>query len=103
MGSDDEGFSVGWRVPVGFPARKRIRLKQDKSEQNRIKTGQKWEGWQSLEKSRAVSVDRARKTEENAKRMVENACTYQKLFNFKRKEEIKGPELKFFQTTTTWT
>nr|GEY54137.1 hypothetical protein [Tanacetum cinerariifolium] len=52
---------------------KRIRLKRDKSEQNRIKTGQKREAWQSWEKSKAVSVDRARKTEENAKRMVKNA------------------------------
>nr|GEU73691.1 hypothetical protein [Tanacetum cinerariifolium] len=34
---------------------KRIRLKRDKSEQNRIKTGQKREVWQSREKSRAVS------------------------------------------------
>nr|GEW69230.1 hypothetical protein [Tanacetum cinerariifolium] len=47
---------------------KRIQLKRDKSEQNRIKTRQKQEAWRSLEKSRAVSVDRARKTEE--KRMT---------------------------------
>nr|GFA31966.1 hypothetical protein [Tanacetum cinerariifolium] len=53
----------------------RIQLKRDKSEQNRIKTGQKREAWKSPIESRAVSVDRARKTEENAKRMVENAYT----------------------------
>nr|GEZ02074.1 hypothetical protein [Tanacetum cinerariifolium] len=45
---------------------KRIRLKRD----NLSKTGQKREAWRSPEKSRAVSVDRARKTEENAKRMT---------------------------------
>nr|GEZ32227.1 hypothetical protein [Tanacetum cinerariifolium] len=45
---------------------KRIRLKRDKSEQNKIKTGQKREAWRSPEKLRAVSVDRARKTKENA-------------------------------------
>nr|GEX36765.1 hypothetical protein [Tanacetum cinerariifolium] len=49
---------------------KRIQLKRDKSEQNRIKTRQKREAWRSPEESKAVSVDRARKTEENAKRMV---------------------------------
>nr|GEX13220.1 protein FAR1-related sequence 5 [Tanacetum cinerariifolium] len=54
---------------------KRIRLKRDKSEQNMIKTGQKREAWRSPENSKAVSVDRARKTEENAKRMVKNANT----------------------------
>nr|GEY53802.1 hypothetical protein [Tanacetum cinerariifolium] len=40
-----------------------IQLKRDKSEQNMIKTGQKREAWRSPKKSRAVSVDRARKTE----------------------------------------
>nr|GFA70946.1 hypothetical protein [Tanacetum cinerariifolium] len=64
---------------VDEKARKRIRLKRDKSEQNRIKTGEKREAWRSPEKSRAVSVDRARKTEENAKRMVKNANTVEKL------------------------
>nr|GEZ06874.1 reverse transcriptase domain-containing protein [Tanacetum cinerariifolium] len=36
--------------------RKRIQLKRDKSEQNRIKTGQKREAWRSPEKSKAVAV-----------------------------------------------
>nr|GEV80059.1 putative PIF1 DNA helicase/replication protein A1-like protein [Tanacetum cinerariifolium] len=65
-----------------YNCRKRIQLKQDKSEQNRIKTGKKREAWRSLEESRAVSVDRARKTEENAKRMVKNANTVEKLLEF---------------------
>nr|GEY14990.1 pre-mRNA splicing Prp18-interacting factor [Tanacetum cinerariifolium] len=43
--------------------------------QNRIKTGQKREAWQSQEKFKAVAVDRGRKTEENKKRMIENAYT----------------------------
>nr|GEZ65923.1 hypothetical protein [Tanacetum cinerariifolium] len=59
--------------------RKRIQLKRDKSEQDRIKTRQKREAWRSPEKSRVVSVDRARKTEKNAKRMVKNANTVEKL------------------------
>nr|GFA03786.1 retrovirus-related Pol polyprotein from transposon TNT 1-94 [Tanacetum cinerariifolium] len=61
---------------------KRIQLKRDKSEQNRIKTGQKREAWRSSGNSRVVSVDRARKTEENTKRMVKNANTVEKLLKF---------------------
>nr|GEW18735.1 hypothetical protein [Tanacetum cinerariifolium] len=38
--------------------------------QNRIKIGQKQEAWQSQEKFKPVTVDKGRKTEENAKRMV---------------------------------
>nr|GEZ79735.1 hypothetical protein [Tanacetum cinerariifolium] len=38
--------------------------------QNRIKTGQKREAWQSREKSEAVTVDRERKIKQNAKRMA---------------------------------
>nr|GFA67150.1 hypothetical protein [Tanacetum cinerariifolium] len=48
--------------------------------QNRIKTGQKREAWRSQEKFKAVAVDKRRKTEQNAKRMAENANTSQKLF-----------------------
>nr|GEU33817.1 putative reverse transcriptase domain-containing protein [Tanacetum cinerariifolium] len=44
-----------------------------KKGQNQIKTGQKREAWRSREKSKAVTVDRARKTEENAKRRAKNA------------------------------
>nr|GEU54331.1 phospholipase-like protein [Tanacetum cinerariifolium] len=43
--------------------------------QNRIKTGQKREACRSQEKFKAVAVDKGSKTEENAKRMVENAYT----------------------------
>nr|GEZ25436.1 ribonuclease H-like domain-containing protein [Tanacetum cinerariifolium] len=48
--------------------------------QNRIKNGQKREACRSREKFKAVTVDKGRKTEENAKRMVENAYTVKKLF-----------------------
>nr|GEY62750.1 zf-CCHC domain-containing protein/DUF4219 domain-containing protein/UBN2 domain-containing protein [Tanacetum cinerariifolium] len=65
-----------------YSFRKRIRLKRDKSERNRIKTRQKREVWRNPKKSRAVSVDRARKNEENAKRMVKNANTVEKLLEF---------------------
>nr|GEZ78271.1 hypothetical protein [Tanacetum cinerariifolium] len=69
-------------LAVGYVAGKRIQLKRDKSEQNRIKTGQKREAWRSPEKSKAVAVGRGRKTEENAKRMIENAYTVKELFKF---------------------
>nr|GEU84291.1 phosphoglycerate kinase, cytosolic [Tanacetum cinerariifolium] len=39
-----------------------------KKGQNRIKTGQKQEAWRSREKLKAVTVNKARKTEQNAKR-----------------------------------
>nr|GEW12579.1 NB-ARC domains-containing protein [Tanacetum cinerariifolium] len=48
-------------------------LKNTKKRQNRIKTGQKQEAWRSREKSEAVTVDRGRKTEENAKKRAGNA------------------------------
>nr|GEV55981.1 reverse transcriptase domain-containing protein [Tanacetum cinerariifolium] len=57
--------------------------------QNRIKTGQKREAWRSQEKSEAVTVDRARKTEQNAKRMAENANTCKSYSKFKRKKKRK--------------
>nr|GEX19846.1 hypothetical protein [Tanacetum cinerariifolium] len=53
------------------------------------KTGQKREEWRSREMPEAVTVERGRKTEENKKRMNENANTSKKLLEFKRKEENK--------------
>nr|GEZ84882.1 hypothetical protein [Tanacetum cinerariifolium] len=50
--------------------------------QNRIKMGQKREAWRRREMLKAVTVERARKTEENKKRMNENANTVGKLFKF---------------------
>nr|GEU91364.1 putative reverse transcriptase domain-containing protein [Tanacetum cinerariifolium] len=50
---------------------KRIRSKRDKFEQNQAKTG----SVAKPEKSKVVAVDRARKNEENKKRMAKNAFT----------------------------
>nr|GEV00302.1 hypothetical protein [Tanacetum cinerariifolium] len=66
----DASKEVVW-IRIHLWAWKLIRLKRDKSDQNRTKTG----SVTKLGKSRAVSVDRARKNEENAKRMVKNANT----------------------------
>nr|GEY32943.1 hypothetical protein [Tanacetum cinerariifolium] len=66
--------------------------------QNQIKTGQKQEAWRSREKFKAVTVDKGRKTEQNKKRMAENAYTYQKLFKFKERQKEKGPELQYCQS-----
>nr|GEZ22457.1 hypothetical protein [Tanacetum cinerariifolium] len=41
--------------------------------QNRVKTGQKREAWRNREKSKAVTVEKERKTEENTKRRAKNA------------------------------
>nr|GEY12665.1 hypothetical protein [Tanacetum cinerariifolium] len=51
------------------------RERKPRKGQNQIKIKQKQKAWRSREKSKAVTVDRGRKTEENAKRMVENAYT----------------------------
>nr|GFA18806.1 hypothetical protein [Tanacetum cinerariifolium] len=57
------------------------------NDKNGIKTGQKQEACRSREKVKAVAVGRARKTEQNAKRMVENAYTVKKLFKYLKIEE----------------
>nr|GFB50799.1 hypothetical protein [Tanacetum cinerariifolium] len=71
--------------------------------QNRIKTRQKREACRSREKFKAVTVDKGRKTEENAKRMVENAYTVKKLFKYLKNEERKGPFLQVLQSSNTRT
>nr|GEV01345.1 serine/arginine repetitive matrix protein 1 isoform X1 [Tanacetum cinerariifolium] len=80
--------------PIGRRSRSLIRRTVKESSrkgQNRIKTGPKREACRSREKSEAVTVDRARKTEENAKRMAVNPGTVKKLFKFKRKKKRQGP------------
>nr|GEV38214.1 hypothetical protein [Tanacetum cinerariifolium] len=57
--------------------------------QNRIKTGQKREAWRNQEKFKAVAVGRARKTEQNAKRMARNANAIKSYSSFKRKKKRK--------------
>nr|GEZ36191.1 hypothetical protein [Tanacetum cinerariifolium] len=71
-------------------------VKENKEkDKNRIKTGQKREAWQSREKFKADAVERGRKTEENKKRMAENAYTYQKLFKIKENKKRKGRSCKY--------
>nr|GEX51628.1 hypothetical protein [Tanacetum cinerariifolium] len=76
---------------------------KNKREKDKIRTKpdqikKKGEAWRSPEKSRAVSVDRARKTEENTKRMVKNANTVKKLLKFKERKKGQGPYLQFLQS-----
>nr|GEU82786.1 hypothetical protein [Tanacetum cinerariifolium] len=71
-----------------------VKENQEK-DKNRIKTGQKQEVWRSREKFKVVVIERGRKTEENKKRMTENAYTYQKLFKFKEKKKREGPYVQF--------
>nr|GEU81035.1 ribonuclease H-like domain-containing protein [Tanacetum cinerariifolium] len=68
-------------------------LEKPRKGQNRIKTGQKWEAWGSREKVKAVTVDRGRKTEQNAKRMAKNANTIKGYSKFKERRKEKGPDL----------
>nr|GEY34645.1 reverse transcriptase domain-containing protein [Tanacetum cinerariifolium] len=59
-------------TPISFPKMPEVTKDTVKEKlkkgQNRIKTGQEQEAWRSREKFKAVTVDRARKTEQNAKR-----------------------------------
>nr|GEZ84179.1 hypothetical protein [Tanacetum cinerariifolium] len=67
--------------------------KRTKSDQNRTKR----EAWRSREKSEAVTVDRARKTGENAKRRARNAKTVKSYSSFKRKKKRKGLKFHFHE------
>nr|GEV41855.1 hypothetical protein [Tanacetum cinerariifolium] len=73
-----------------------LRLKKDQ-ENDKIRTKQ--EAWRSQEMLNAVTVDRARKNDENKKRMNENANTSQKLLRFKEEKKREGPNLQFLQST----
>nr|GEZ73706.1 hypothetical protein [Tanacetum cinerariifolium] len=75
-----------------------VKENQEK-DKNRIKTGQKREAWRSREKFKAVAVERGRKTEENKKRMAENAYTYQKLCKFKEKKKREWLEMQLLQSS----
>nr|GEZ44977.1 RNA-directed DNA polymerase, eukaryota [Tanacetum cinerariifolium] len=80
-----------YKVPkVVLHSMEAIRERKIRKRQNRIKTGQKQEAGRSREKFKAVAVEKGRKTEENKKRMAENAYTYQKLFTFKERRKEKG-------------
>nr|GEW54378.1 reverse transcriptase domain-containing protein [Tanacetum cinerariifolium] len=69
--------------------------------QNRIKTGQKQEACRSREKFKAVTVEKARKTEQNAKKMARNANAVKSYSSFKRKKKRKGLEVHLQESSTT--
>nr|GEV44610.1 reverse transcriptase domain-containing protein [Tanacetum cinerariifolium] len=74
-----EGIVLGHKISKqGIEVKERSRKGQ-----NGIKTKQKGEALRRREKSKVVTVDRARKNEENKKRMNENTNTVGKLFKFK--------------------
>nr|GFA31365.1 reverse transcriptase domain-containing protein [Tanacetum cinerariifolium] len=60
----------------------------------------KGEAWRSQEKFKAVTMDKGRKNEENAKRMVENAYTVKKLLKFKKGKKRQGPNLQIDQSSS---
>nr|GFA99917.1 hypothetical protein [Tanacetum cinerariifolium] len=74
-------------------------LKKDQ-EKDKIgsKRDKKREAWRSQEKVKAVTVDKGRKTEDNAKRMVKNAHTVKKLFKFKEKKKRQGPNVQYYES-----
>nr|GEV68562.1 hypothetical protein [Tanacetum cinerariifolium] len=61
-----------------------------KKGQNRIKTGQKRKAWRRQEKSKAVTVDKERKTEENTKRKARIANSYKVLLKKEEKKEFSN-------------
>nr|GFA22912.1 zinc finger, CCHC-type, retrotransposon Gag domain protein [Tanacetum cinerariifolium] len=71
----------------------KIRSKPDKN-------GKRGEAKKSLKQLQLKEEEKPKKTK---KRIAENAYAYQKLFNFKEKKKRKGPEMKFFQSSTTRT
>nr|GEX25020.1 putative reverse transcriptase domain-containing protein [Tanacetum cinerariifolium] len=92
----DRGFIRPSTSPWGALVKERSRKGQ-----NWIKTGQKREAWRSHEMVKAVTVDRARKTEQNKKRMNENARTVKKLFKFKEIRKDKGLYCNYMKVSSS--
>nr|GEU64846.1 retrovirus-related Pol polyprotein from transposon TNT 1-94 [Tanacetum cinerariifolium] len=69
-----QDFSKGSVDPIMFICRQSER--KPKKGQNRIKTRQKQEALRNQEKSEAVTIDKGRKTKENAKRRAKFANSY---------------------------
>nr|GEZ08483.1 integrase, catalytic region, zinc finger, CCHC-type, peptidase aspartic, catalytic [Tanacetum cinerariifolium] len=97
----DIGLFIGYA-----PIKKAFRIynrreRKPKKGQNRIKTGQKREAWRNREKFKAVAVGRARKTEQNAKRMAKKAKAVKSYSSLKRKKKRKGLKMQILQRTTT--
>nr|GEU47741.1 hypothetical protein [Tanacetum cinerariifolium] len=83
-----------WKSPESSPVKskpsqnqKSIKLKKTQKRTKSDQTGQKREAWRSREKFKAATVDKERKTKENAKRMARNANTVKVHSKFKRKKE----------------
>nr|GEW45380.1 hypothetical protein [Tanacetum cinerariifolium] len=76
------------KPPQDLPSTSQV--KKPRKGQNRIKTGQKQEAWQSQEKFKAVTVDKGRKTEQNAKRRAKNAYTVKSYSSLKERKKEKG-------------
>nr|GEV79140.1 hypothetical protein [Tanacetum cinerariifolium] len=85
-------------VPKAAPVA-RARLKNTKKRTKSDQTRQKQEAWRSREKSEAVTVDRGRKTQQNAKRRVENANTVKVYQSFKEERKEEGLKLHFKESS----
>nr|GEV34996.1 hypothetical protein [Tanacetum cinerariifolium] len=79
-GNGNPNVNTGCTVPVACSVPGQNVALLVKKTKKKTKSDQKREAWRSWEKFKAVAVDKGRKTEENAKRMVENAYTVKKLF-----------------------
>nr|GEU88509.1 hypothetical protein [Tanacetum cinerariifolium] len=87
-----------WDMFMRYVMALHVGERKPRKRQNQIKTGQKREACRSREKFKAAAVERGRKTEENKKRMVENAYTYQKLCKFKEEKKREGPFLQLLES-----
>nr|GEX31841.1 hypothetical protein [Tanacetum cinerariifolium] len=83
--NDEEPGDVEEVLEVVTTAKLITGQRKTRKGKNRIKTGQKREAWRSREKSKAVTVKRARKTEENAKRRAKNANPYKVIKEIRKK------------------
>nr|GEZ66529.1 reverse transcriptase domain-containing protein [Tanacetum cinerariifolium] len=95
----NRGYTLLRRFIFVFSLNYLIQVKEyQKKGQNRIKTGQKREAWRIREKSKAVTVNKERKTEENAKRRAKSAKSFKVIKG--RKKERQGPNLQIPQSSS---
>nr|GEX05361.1 putative ribonuclease H-like domain-containing protein [Tanacetum cinerariifolium] len=87
---NDEAIHTRSKVNKNFEAHALVKERPRKG-QNRIKTGQKREAWRSREKSKAVTVDKGRKTEQNKKRMAVNANTVKRSSSKLARDQTSNP------------
>nr|GEV60620.1 reverse transcriptase domain-containing protein [Tanacetum cinerariifolium] len=74
--------------------------KYSEKDKIRSKSEKKQEAWRSREKFKAVTMDKGRKTEENAKRMVKNANTVKSYSSFKKEKKRQGLKVQFDQSSS---